>query len=70
MDYGYVERDNTLALIATEILAVLEEGIRTPLVFVLQQTAVKLHIGARCMTNKAGTGLYIPLPKPGSLNLF
>lgn len=28
-------RDNTMTLIATEILAVLEEGSRTPLAFVL-----------------------------------
>lgn len=30
---GYVERDNTLTLIATEILAALEKGIRTLFLF-------------------------------------
>lgn len=66
-------RDNTLTLIAPEIVAGREEGeaereSKQRFLF-CGKTAVMLCVGARCMTNKASTRLYM-LPVAESLFFF
>lgn len=69
LDYGYISRDNTLALIATEICALLEERIRTLLLLCGKVQSSSILVPDVWLTNQAHGSACHQL-RSGLINLF